>query len=86
MEAEQDPGCVGLAGEAHDVAGRAVGPAHLRHDRRFAFEGVLERGGDIVGFGDSRGGRGGGGRRTIRKPRHCHPAAHPRVGLVGSWR
>jgi hypothetical protein len=42
MEAEQDPGSVCLAGEAHDVGGRAVGLAYLRHDRCPAFDGVFE--------------------------------------------
>jgi hypothetical protein len=46
MEAEEYPRGVGRAGEAHDVAGGAVGPAYLRHDRCLAFEGVFERSGE----------------------------------------
>lgn len=42
MEAEHDPGRVCRAGETHDVGGRAVGLAHLRHDRCPAFDGVFE--------------------------------------------
>src|ERR1700730_16748262 len=47
-------------------------------------KGSLRMRGDIVGFGDRRGRRGGCGRRAIRKCRHRYAATHPRIGLVGS--